>query len=547
MRPARLISVSLSLLIPLFRTATATAAEEKNVAPPPPTTFVDVPSPAGPRALGASLTTAADGTIWLTWVEAAAENLAAAAAKKKSGTHAHHPAPTAPTSPAPRSHATAPATPPNTLHFSTFAPSTRTWSPARTIIARADLPLSSADFPQLVLDGRGTATAVWTDGHGGALVTSSADSGATWSPPAPWAHAGHGVEKFSFARLADGRVLAAWLENRSSASTQLHARILDSSASLSPPLSVSPSPVRSPTADTLVDPSVCDCCPTTLTAFPDGGALLAYRGRTLPEEVRDIRSARFRATAWDAPRPVNNDDWRIAACPVNGPRLASDGGRVAAAWFTAADNDPRVLASFSPDAGTRFLMPLRLDRGKPVGRVDTLILSDGALLVTWLETDGSLWLRRVSPDFSLDEPIVLAPAGTVSIKTNPRLALVRDFAGGHSSAQFLATFATDSALRTLLVTVPEGDLLIAKANCDCAAPPEQLVGHGFRGAVAALAPDRGTLHVVHDEIPGLLFAGTHEFHADAPTIASVQLGRRLFGRIEQRAGQWWLFDVRLAQ
>jgi len=537
MRPALLISVSLSLLIPLFRTATATAAEEKAT---PATTFVDVPSPAGPRALGASLTTAVDGTIWLTWVEAAAENLATAAAKKKSGTHAHHPAAPAPS-------AGAPATPPNTLRFSTFAPSTRTWSPARTIVARADIPLSSADFPQLVLDGRGTATAVWTDGHGGALVTSSADSGATWSPPAPWAHAGHGVEKFSFARLADGRVLAAWLENRSSATTQLHARILDSSVSLSPPLSVSPSPVRSPTADTLVDPSVCDCCPTTLTAFPDGGALLAYRGRTLPEEVRDIRSARFRTTAWDAPRPVNNDDWRIAACPVNGPRLASDGGRVAAAWFTAADNDPRVLASFSPDAGTRFLMPLRLDRGKPVGRVDTLILRDGALLVTWLETDGSLWLRRVSPDFSLDEPIALAPAGTVSTKTNPRLALVRDFAGGNSSAQFLATFATDSALRTLLVTVPEGDLLMAKATCDCAAPPEELVGHGFRGAVAALAPDRGTLHVVHDEIPGLLFAGTHEFHADAATLTAVQLGRRLFGRIEQRAGQWWLFDVRLAQ
>ena len=535
MRPALLISVSLSLLIPLFRTATATAAEEK---PTPATTFVDVPSPAGPRALGASLTTAADGTIWLTWVEAAAENLAAAAAKKKSGAH-HH-------APAPASSAGAPATPPNTLRFATFAPSTRTWSPARTIVARADIPLSSADFPQIVLDGRGTATAVWADGHGGALVSSSADSGATWSPPAPWAHSGHGVENFSFARLADGRVLAAWLENRSSASTQLHARILDSSAALPPPLSVSPSPVRSPTADTLVDPSVCDCCPTTLTAFPDGGALLAYRART-DTEVRDIRSARFRTTAWDAPRPVNNDDWRIAACPVNGPRLASDGGRVAAAWFTAADNDPRVLASFSPDAGTRFLMPLRLDRGKPVGRVDTLILRDGALLVTWLETDGSLWLRRVSPDFSLDEPIALAPAGTVSTKTNPRLALVRDFAGGNSSAQFLATFATDSALRTLLVTVPEGDLLIAKANCDCAAPPEQLVGHGFRGAVAALAPDRGTLHVVHDEIPGLLFAGTHEFHADAPTIASVQLGRRLFGRIEQRAGQWWLFDVRLAQ
>jgi hypothetical protein len=524
MHHALLLALSLSFLFPHSRTV---AAEEKAA---PPTTFVDVASPAGPRALGASLTTAADGTIWLTWVEAAAENLAAAAAKKKSGAHHHTPAPTS-------ASGTVPSTPPNPLRFSTFTPSTGTWSPARTIAARSDIPLSSADFPQLVLDGRGTATAVWTDGHGGALMSSSSDRGDTWSPPTPWSRVSPEVEKFTFARLADGRVLAAWLDGRAKKSgapkqpQQLYARILGET---------------SPTADTLVDPSVCDCCPTTLTAFPDGGALLAYRGRT-DTEVRDIRTARFRGKTWDEPRPLNNDDWRIAACPVNGPRLASDGGRVAAAWFTAADNDPRVLASFSPDAGTRFLMPLRLDRGKPVGHVDTLILRDGALLVTWLETDGSLWLRRVTPDFALDEPIALAPAGTVPTKANPRLALVRDFAGGTSSVQFLAAFATDSALRTLLVTVPEGDLLNARANCDCAATPEQLVGYGFRGAVAALSPDRGTLHIVHDEIPGLLFAGTHEFHADAATLAAVQLGRRLFGRIEQRNGHWWLFDIRLAQ
>jgi len=510
------------LLLPLLLAAALLAAEEK---PAPPTTFIDVASPAGPRALGASITTAVDGTIWLTWVEAAAENLAAAAAKKNSGAHHHTPAPAT---------SDAPATPPNTLRFATFTPSTNTWSPARTLAARSDIPLSSADFPQLVLDGRGTATAVWTDGHGGALVSSSADRGTTWSPPVPWSLVSPEVEKFTFTRLADGRVLAAWLDGRTKKSgdpkhpQRLYARILHDSS-----------------PDTLVDSSVCDCCQTTLTAFPDGGALLAYRGRT-DTEVRDIRTARFRGASWDDPRPLNNDDWRIAACPINGPRLASDGGRVAAAWFTAADNDPRVLASFSPDAGTRFLMPLRLDRGKPVGHVDTLILRDGALLVTWLETDGSLWLRRVTPDFALDEPVALAPAGTVPTKANPRLALVRDFAGGTSSVQFLATFATESALRTLLVTVPEGELLIAKANCDCAATPEQLVGYGLRGAVAALSPDRGTVHVVHDEIPGLLFAGTHEFHADAATLAAVQLGRRLFGRIDQRDGKWWLFDVRLA-
>jgi hypothetical protein len=520
MRRALLLALSLSLLLPLSRTV---AAEEKAT---PPTTFVDIPSPAGPRALGASLTTAADGTIWLTWVEAAAENLAAAAAKKKSGAHQH--------TPAPATNASSSAIPPNTLRFSTYAPSTGTWSPAGTIAARPDIPLSSADFPQLVLDGRGTATAVWADGLGGALVSSSADLGKTWSPPAPWSRVSPEVEKFTFARLADGRVLAAWLDGRAKKSggskqpQQLYARIL-----------------HDPAPDTLVDPSVCDCCPTTLTAFPDGGALLAYRGRT-DTEVRDIRTARFRGASWDEPRPLNHDDWRIAACPMNGPRLASDGGRVAAAWFTAADNDPRVLASFSPDAGTRFLLPLRLDRGKPLGRVDTLILRDGALLVTWLETDGSFWLRRVTPDFSLDEPVALAPPGALSAKTNPRLTLVRDYFGGTAPVQFLATFATDSALRTLLVTVPEGELLTAKGNCDCAPTPDQLVGYPIRGAAAALSPERGTLHLVHDELPGLLFAGTHEFHADAATLAAVTLGRRLFGRIEQRDGQWWLYDVRLA-
>jgi hypothetical protein len=503
--------------IALLTLAAAFAAEK----PAPAVAVADLPTPAGPRAVGAALTTAPDGTIWLSWVEGAEKKPSAATMPPGEHHHGAEPAPT-----------TATATPPNALRFSTFDPKQQKWTAPRTIALRPDVPVSSADFPQLVVDGRGVATVVWTDGHGGALVTSSADRGTTWSAPAPWTTASKAVEKFSFVRLADGRVLAAWLDGRNRPSgakaQQLFTRILGD-----------------PAPDTLVDPSVCDCCQTALSAFPDGGALLAYRGRT-EAEVRDIRTARFRGKTWDDPRPLNNDDWRILACPMNGPRLATDGGRVAVAWFTAADNDPRVPASYSPDAGARFLLPLRLDGGKPVGHVDTVILRDGALLVTWTETDGSFWLRRITPDFSADEPLSLAPAGTISSTTNPRIALLRDYTGGTAAVQFLATFATERALRTLLVTVPEGDLLTAKGNCDCAPTPEQLVGYSVRGAVAAISADRGTLHVVHEELPGLFFAGTHEFHASPEVLRSVQLGRRFFGRIEQRDGQWWLFDVRVA-
>ncbi len=490
MRPLSFL-LSLSLL---FSVSAAAAAEK----PAPRITHSDVATPAGPGALGAALTTAADGTLWLMWFEHAAE----------------------------------PGLP--TLRFSTFDATAQRWSAARIIVSGRDALPSSPDFPQFVIDDRGHATAVWTVGsQHERLTTTSTDRGATWSPPIK--AYGTGTEKLSFVRLADGRILAAWLSNDVITTgpklRKLYARLLGD-------------PSTAPA--TLIDPSVSENSALALTAFPDGGALLAYRGRA-EGEVRDIRTARFRGNAWDESRPLNNDDWRIAACPVNGPRLASDGGRVSAVWFTAADNDPRVLASYSPDAGARFLLPLRLDNGRPAGQPDTLILRDGAILATWLETDGSLWLRRISPDFSADDPVALAPAGTVSTKTHPRLALLRDYTGGTESAQLLVAFTTATGLRTLHITVPEGELLTAKGNCDCAPTPEQLMGYAARGAVAAISTERGTIHLVHEEFPGLLFAGTHEFRADPSVLSAVQLGRRLFGRIEKRSGQWWLYDVRLAQ
>jgi hypothetical protein len=146
--------------------------------------------------------------------------------------------------------------------------------------------------------------------------------------------------------------------------------------------------------------------------------LAGYRGRTT-EEIRDIRTARYDGRSWQAPRTLNHDNWRVAGCPVNGPRLAGDLGRVGAVWFTAADQDPRVLASYSPDAGARFLQPLRIDLGHPAGLVDTLILRDRTLLATWVEADGGFWIRRVGPEFSSDAAVPLAPKGAVAIRSFP--------------------------------------------------------------------------------------------------------------------------------
>ena len=476
--------------------------------------FEEITSPTNANgASGPSVTVGPDNIVWLTWLE--------------------------------RDGATA------TLNFSTFEPTAKKWSAPRTIARGANWFINWADFPCVTVGPDGTATAVWFvnnpaasgpasaghDHHGPgyhAQISRTTDGGRTWSAPAKLTRESDSVEFVSLATLADGRVLAVWLDGRAKKNggkaQQLFSRI-----------------VGADDADVLVDASVCDCCQTALTAFPDGSALLAYRART-DNEVRDIRVTRFRGARWEKPRALNNDDWRIAGCPVNGPQLASDGGRVAVAWFTAADDDPRVLASFSPDAGARFLMPLRLSEKKPLGRVATTLLHDGAMLVTFVDAEGAPWLRRVTPEFAAAEPLRLSSVDRGRIKGFPRIALLRDYEGGKGSAQLMAAFTQENApgVRTLLITIPEGDLLEAEKNCDCAPTADQLKGFSIRGSMVAAQPAAGTIRVKHFEVPGVLAQGTRELRATPEILArGSEPGREFLGRIEKRDGAWWLFDLRL--
>jgi hypothetical protein len=65
--------------------------------------------------------------------------------------------------------------------------------------------------------------------------------------------------------------------------------------------------------------------------------------------------------------------------------------------------------------------------------------------------------------------------------------------------------------------------------------------------VTAVAADRGTLRLQHVALPGVLRAGERDFKAAPNVVAALQAGREILGRVEQRSGEWWIFDVRLLQ
>jgi hypothetical protein len=177
----------------------------------------------------------------------------------------------------------------------------------------------------------------------------------------------------------------------------------------------------------LVDASVCDCCQLSFVPSPGGGALLAYRGRT-QDEVRDMQLARFDGKTWSQPTGLNADSWKIAGCPVNGPQLAASGEQVGAVWFTSPDRQAQVLARTSTDSGATFGPVTRLDIGRPLGRVDSVLLAGDTLAAVWLEASGNeaggtggLYLRTLSASGRLSEPQLLAPSSASRTVGFPRM------------------------------------------------------------------------------------------------------------------------------
>lgn len=132
-----------------------------------------------------------------------------------------------------------------------------------------------------------------------------------------------------------------------------------------------------------LDNRVCDCCQTSV-AITANGPVVVYRDRS-EEEIRDISIVRMVNGQWTKPKTIFSDNWKIAGCPVNGPRVDAQGNNLAVAWFSAPDKKGQVNIVFSQDGGANFSTPIRIDEGKGIGRVDVIMLDEKSAMVSWME------------------------------------------------------------------------------------------------------------------------------------------------------------------
>ena len=330
------------------------------------------------------------------------------------------------------------------------------WSEPRTVAEGGDWFVNWADFPSVVALKDGSFAAHWLVKSGiGAYAynvnIARSNDGKTWTNPiVPHldnTQTEHGF--VSLVALPDGRAGAIWLDGRNMADMKEQA---DEHAPSAQSMTLRYAAIDAEgklSEEAQLDERVCECCQTS-AVLTDEGVVAVYRDRS-DTEVRDISVVRQSKSAWETPTPLHNDNWTINGCPVNGPSIATDGQRVAVAWYTEAGDEPHVKIAFSDNAGATFGSAFQVDDGQAIGRVDVVLLQDGSALVCWMSgtaEGGSIKTRRVRQDGAVMPVSEIAKTDISRSSGFPRMARL-----GNEVHFAWTEFGTPSRVRTAATDV----------------------------------------------------------------------------------------------
>lgn len=306
------------------------------------------------------------------------------------------------------------------------------WEYPETIMVDTDFFVNWADFPSVIgTDGEAFAAHRLKKKPGGPysydveLLFRNSETG-RWNetvvPHLDGTATEHGF--VSLEPITDESILAIWLDGRQTAD-----REDDEYDDLNKAMTLRSAEISSDgeiTRSRVIDDAVCDCCQTDLTAVGDG-YLAVYRGRD-ENEIRDIYIAGYSSETgeWSEPKKVHDDGWQIQACPVNGPRIVSNGNSVAVAWYTEADGNPAIYIARSADGGETFREPILIadDDLNTVGRVDLLMTEEGQVFVSWLQADegsGYVIVTEVKPDGTVANQIHAGTTSSSRLSGFPRI------------------------------------------------------------------------------------------------------------------------------
>jgi hypothetical protein len=261
--------------------------------------------------------------------------------------------------------------------------------------------------------------------NGRTFSARSSDNGASFTRPQPLT-ADTTSQRFENVAIDPaGRVFAAWLDKRNVAPAVAAGRPYPGAA-----LAYAWSDDGAAFGSTSIAlDNTCECCRLGIAFAGPGRPVIAFRN-IFEGSIRDHAVVTFKDATTPGPlRRVSIDDWKIEACPHQGPSLAiAPDGSEHVAWFTDGAARKGLFYARADSVDGAFGAPLGLSSPDRQPARPYLLADGPALHLVWKEFDGTKTLVRwqvshdsgrtwsaartvADTDDASDHPLLVAHAG----------------------------------------------------------------------------------------------------------------------------------------
>jgi hypothetical protein len=256
--------------------------------------------------------------------------------------------------------------------------------------------------------------------NGRAFSARSSDNGASFTRPQPLT-ADTTSQRFENVAIdPTGRVFAAWLDKRNVAPAVAAGRPYPGAA-----LAYAWSDDGTTFGNTSIAlDNTCECCRLGIAFAGPGRPVIAFRN-IFDGSIRDHAVVTFKDATTPGPlRRVSVDDWKLEACPHQGPSLAiAPDGSQHVAWFTDGAARKGLFYARADSADSAFGAPRALSSPDRQPARPYLLANGQALHLVWKEFDGTKALVRwqVSHDSGRTWSAVRTVADTDDASDHPQL------------------------------------------------------------------------------------------------------------------------------
>jgi hypothetical protein len=256
--------------------------------------------------------------------------------------------------------------------------------------------------------------------NGRAFSARSSDNGVSFTRPQPITPDTTSQRFENVAIDPAGRVFAAWLDKRNVAPAVAAGRRYPGAA-----LAYAWSDDGAAFGNTSIAlDNTCECCRLAIAFAGPGRPVIAFRN-IFEGSIRDHAVVTFKDATTPGPlRRVSIDDWKLEACPHQGPSLAiAPDSSQHVAWFTDGTARKGLFYARADSADAAFGVPRALSSPDRQPARPYLLANGPALHLVWKEFDGTKALVRwqVSHDSGRTWSAVRTVADTDDASDHPLL------------------------------------------------------------------------------------------------------------------------------